>query len=254
MLTLDHVDVHFGTTHALAAVSLEVNQGEVVSLLGPNGAGKSTALRAISGLAPYSGSIKFLGEEVTSVAVDELARRGLMHVPEGRRILSSLTVQENLMVGSTARMGRAGGFSYDEIYDLFPALAGMRRRAGWALSGGEQQMLAVGRALVGAPRLLLLDEPSLGLAPVVVKELFRVLADIKGRVPMLLVEQNTAMAMRVADRACVLAHGKVVLAGRADELGRRSDLIKSFLGQQDLVHDGTPEPAQPAGAARPGML
>lgn len=241
MLTLENVDVHFGTTHALAGASLEVNEGEVVSLLGPNGAGKSTALRAISGLAAYSGSIKFLGAEISTVAVDELARRGLMHVPEGRRILASLSVQENLMVGSTARMGRSGGFSYDEIFDLFPTLAGMRRRAGWALSGGEQQMLAVGRALVGAPKLLLLDEPSLGLAPVVVKDLFRVLAEIKGRVPMLLVEQNTAMAMRVADRACVLAHGKIVLSGRADELGKRSDLIKSYLGQQDLTSDGKPD-------------
>lgn len=237
MLSLDNVHVHFGTTHAVAGVSIEVGAGEVVCLLGPNGAGKSTTLRAISGLAPYQGSITFLGTEISTVAVDELARRGLMHVPEGRRILASLSVHENLQVGGTARMGREGGFSCDEIYDLFPTLATMRRRAGWALSGGEQQMLAVGRALVGAPKLLLLDEPSLGLAPVVVKELFRVLAEIKGRVPMLLVEQNTAMAMQLADRACVLADGKIVLAGKTDELGERSELIKSYLGQRDLTEE-----------------
>lgn len=235
MLSLEHVSVSFGTTQALRDVSVEVEAGEVVCLLGANGAGKSTALRAASGLVPYQGSISFMGEPVAGQPADRLARGGLGHVLEGRRIFSTLSVHENLLVGQSAADGRGDGFTVDEIYDLFPTLARMRSRAGWALSGGEQQMLAVGRALLGAPRMLLLDEPSLGLAPVVVSQLFDVLATIKHRLPMLLVEQNTAMALSIADRAYVLSHGEIVLSGAASELGDRSALLRSVLGQRDLA-------------------
>lgn len=237
MLSLENVSAAYGTTRALRDVSLQVEEGEVVCLLGANGAGKSTTLRVASGLTPHTGSITFLGEDVAGRTADQLARRGLGHVLEGRRIFATLSVHENLLVGQAAAAGRQAAFSVDDIYGLFPTLARMRTRAGWALSGGEQQMLAVGRALVGAPRMLLLDEPSLGLAPVVVSELFRVLAEVKSRVPMLLVEQNTAMAMKVADRAYVLAQGRIVLSGTAADLGDRSALLRSYLGQQDLPAD-----------------
>jgi branched-chain amino acid transport system ATP-binding protein len=234
MLSLEDVGVSYGTTRALDGVSLEVAVGEVVCLLGPNGAGKSTTLRAVSRLVPHSGRITFDGEDLTGVSSDELSRRGLGHVPEGRKIFSALSVHENLQVGRAARSSRSGGFGPADVYDLFPTLARMRKRAGWALSGGEQQMLAIGRALVGNPRLLLLDEPSLGLAPVVVSELFRVLGEIRDRMPMLLVEQNTAMAMKVSTRAYVLTHGRIVLSGPVDELGGRAELIRNYLGQHDL--------------------
>ena len=234
MLSLDGVGVTYGTTVALGGISLEVGAGEVVSLLGPNGAGKSTTLRAISRLVPHSGRISYDGDDLAGVGADLLSRRGLCHVPEGRRIFSTLSVHENLLVGRAAGSGRPATFTTEDVYDLFPTLARMRKRGGWALSGGEQQMLAIGRALVGRPRLLLLDEPSLGLAPVVVSELFRVLADLKSRIPMLLVEQNTTMAMKVSDRAYVLAQGQIVLSGAVSELGDRGDLIRSYLGQQDL--------------------
>jgi branched-chain amino acid transport system ATP-binding protein len=234
MLSLDEVGVSYGTTVALAGISLSVGASGVVSLLGPNGAGKSTTLRAISRLVAHTGRITFDGDDLAGVGSDALSRRGLGHVPEGRRIFSTLSVHENLLVGRAACGDRSGGFSTSDVYDLFPTLARMRKRGGWALSGGEQQMLAIGRALVGSPRMLLLDEPSLGLAPVVVTELFRVLAEIKPRIPMLLVEQNTAMAMKISDRAYVLAHGRIVLSGATDELGDRAELIRSYLGQHDL--------------------
>ena len=160
MLSLDDVAVSYGTTEALAGVSLEVKAGEVVSLLGPNGAGKSTTLRAVSRLVPHTGRITFDGRDLAGVSSDQLSRLGLGHVPEGRKIFSALSVHENLLVGGAARSARAGGFAPADVYDLFPTLARMRKRGGWALSGGEQQMLAIGRALVGNPRLLLLDEPS----------------------------------------------------------------------------------------------
>jgi branched-chain amino acid transport system ATP-binding protein len=237
MLSLENVGVTYGTTVALDGISLRVDAGEVVSLLGPNGAGKSTTLRAISRLASHTGRITFDGNDLAGLSPDALSRLGVGHVPEGRRIFSALSVHENLLVGQAAQSGRASSFSLSDVYDLFPTLARMRKRGGWALSGGEQQMLAIGRALVGCPRLLLLDEPSLGLAPVVVGDLFKVLAGIKSRIPMLLVEQNTAMAMKVCDRAYVLAHGKIVLSGAASDLGDRGDLIRSYLGQQDLNAD-----------------
>jgi branched-chain amino acid transport system ATP-binding protein len=243
MLALEKVSVAFGTTQALREVSVHVGEGEVVCLLGANGAGKSTTLRSVSGLVPYSGSISFSGEDVAGQPPDLLARKGLGHVLEGRRIFGTLSVHENLLVGQAASVGRGAAFSSDDIYDLFPTLARMRTRAGWALSGGEQQMLAVGRALVGAPRMLLLDEPSLGLAPVVVSELFQVLSEVKSRVPMLLVEQNTAMAMRVAERAYVLAQGQVVLSGSAGDLTDRSALLRSYLGQEDLPAGDADTPA-----------
>jgi branched-chain amino acid transport system ATP-binding protein len=238
MLEVSQLRVSYGPVEAVRGVDLEVPSGSAVGLLGPNAAGKTSTLRAISRLVPYQGTIRFDGEPVGRVRPDELVRRGLLHVPEGRRIFPNLSVHENLLVGTTARHGRPPTFSVDDVYDLFPALTALRGRAGWALSGGEQQMTAVGRALVGSPRLLMLDEPSLGLAPVVVSAVYRALADVKARVPLLLVEQNSAVALHLCDRGYVLAGGKVELTGTAAELGDRTALLASYLGQGDLRAEG----------------
>ena len=177
MLALRNVEVSYGAVEAVRGIDLDVNDGEVVALIGPNGAGKTSTLNAISGLVGYRGSIVFDGVEARRLGVQAGARRGLIQVPEGRHVFATLTVQENLQVGETARRGRPSDYGIDDVYDLFPALRPLRDRDGWALSGGEQQMVAIARALVAGPRLLLLDEPSLGLAPLVTKSLFAAHAD-----------------------------------------------------------------------------
>jgi branched-chain amino acid transport system ATP-binding protein len=239
MLELHDVEVSYGAVEAVLGIDLAVNPGEVVALIGPNGAGKTSTLNAISGLVPYRGSITFDGVECRKLGVQGSARRGLIQVPEGRRVFATLTVLENLLVGETARRGRDVAYSVDDVFELFPALKPLRERDGWALSGGEQQMVAIGRALVASPRMLLLDEPSLGLAPIVTKSLFAALGEIAQQTPILLVEQNTAMALKLCSRACVMVAGKVVLSGSADELQDRAALVASYLGEEVAVGDHT---------------
>lgn len=235
LLQVSDLEVTYGPIRAVRGVTLEVSVGEVVALLGPNGAGKSSTLRAISGLEPHQGSVVFDGADTGRRSASSLARAGLVHVPEGRRIFPTLSVHENLQVAGAARGRRPATFTVDDVYTLFPMLADLRARSGWALSGGEQQMLAVGRGLLGAPQLLLLDEPSLGLAPTIVEALFDALEQLRDRVPMLLVEQNTQLALDVADRALVLNEGQVVLEGAAEQLRDRRELIDSYLGHSDAA-------------------
>lgn len=231
MLEVRGLEVSYGAVRAVQGLDLDVVPGTAVGLLGANGAGKSSTLRAISRLVPSRGTVRFDGEDLARRSPDAVARLGLLHVPEGRHIFATLDVEENLHVGQAARSGRPVTFSIDDAYDLFPALRPLRHRAGWALSGGEQQMLAVARALVGSPRLLLLDEPSLGLAPLVARTVFDALLEVRDRVPLLVVEQNTDLALRICTRVHVLSEGRTVLAGAPDELGDRSALLASYLGQ-----------------------
>ena len=246
MLELRGVQISYGAVEAVLGIDLTVGDGEVVALIGPNGAGKTSTLNAISGLVPYRGSITFDGAECRKLGVQGGARQGLIQVPEGRRVFASLTVHENLLVGETARRGRNVDYSIDDVMDLFPALRPLRDRDGWALSGGEQQMVAIGRALVASPRMLLLDEPSLGLAPMVTRSLFGALAEIAKTTPILLVEQNTVMALKLCSSACVMVAGKVVLSGTAEELQDRSAIVASYLGEEVAVGtDGESIPLTP---------
>ena len=233
MLEITDLTVAYGPIAAVNGLSLRIDAGECVGLLGPNGAGKSSTLQAISNLVPHGGTITFDGDDLARRTPEAIASSGLIHVPEGRRIYPTLTVQENLLVGRSARAGRSGDFDIDEVLDLFPALVPLLGRGGWALSGGEQQMVAIGRALVGSPRLLLLDEPSLGLAPVIAKVVFEALRTIARTTPVLVVEQNTALALRVCNRAAVVVGGEILLEGTAADLLGRQDLLDSFLGQHD---------------------
>ncbi|MFO7279706.1 MAG: ABC transporter ATP-binding protein [Thermoanaerobacterales bacterium] len=238
MLEVRDLRVTYGTTVAVDGVDLDVGGGEIVALLGPNGAGKTSTLRAISRVVPATGTITFDGEPVGALRPEAVARRGLVHVPEGRHVFPNLSVHENLLVGRSARDGRPSAFEVDDVYDLFPELVPLRSRAGWALSGGEQQMVAIGRGLLAAPRLLLLDEPSLGLAPTVVDRVYAVLTEVAGRVPLLLVEQDTERALRLAARAYVMAAGRVALSGPAGEVAGRDELVASYLGRTATVRDG----------------
>ena len=229
MLKLSNVSVSYGVVRALNDVSFEVPEGNITALLGSNGAGKTSLLRAVSGLVPYSGSIIFDGMEVSKLGPERLAREGVLHVPEGRRIVADLTVVENLKLGLTALGGRVSKVDIDGVFDIFPALAGMKEREGWMLSGGEQQMLAIGRALVAAPRLLLLDEPSLGLAPVIIKAVYEALATVLKGTTVLLVEQSTANALNLCNEAVVLAQGNISAKG-APSIFTREFLAKAYLG------------------------
>jgi branched-chain amino acid transport system ATP-binding protein len=232
MLTIDDLHVRYGTTHAVRGINLTVGDGEAVALLGPNGAGKSSTLRAISRQVGCSGTVRFEDADLAGVAPEQVARRGIVHVPEGRRVFRDLTVHENLMIGTTARGGRPGGFGFDEVYDLFPALVPLRNRLGYALSGGEQQMTAIGRGLVAAPKLMLIDEPSLGLAPVVVEAVADALVAVRGRIGLLVIEQNVHVAVRVCERAAVLSGGRIVMEAPTAGLGDRDALLASYLGQK----------------------
>lgn len=235
MLEVDRLTVRYANSVAVDALTFSIGAGEAVALLGPNSAGKTSTLRAVSGLVDAAdGSITFDGEQASRARPETLARRGLVHVPEGRHAFSTLTVNDNLLVGTTGRAGRESLFSIGDVYDLFPALSPLRRRLGWGLSGGEQQMVAIGRALLASPRLLMLDEPSLGLAPIVVKAVYAALAQIKSRMSILLVEQNASTALNLCDRGVVLVSGRTVLTGTASELNDRQTLVSSYFGQTAL--------------------
>jgi branched-chain amino acid transport system ATP-binding protein len=234
MLTIDRIAVAYGAIDALHGISLAVGQGEVVALLGANGAGKTTLLRTISGLLrPKSGEIRFEGELLANSSAESRVKRGLAHVPEGRRIFPGLTVRENLDVATTVwrRRGMSADGDFDKVFALFPRLKERSTQLGWSLSGGEQQMLAIGRALMARPKMLLLDEPSLGLAPRLSAEVYERIADINARgVTVLLVEQNTVLALEVAQRAYVIENGHIVLDGPARDLASHPRVREAYLG------------------------
>ncbi len=234
MLVLDKVSVSYGRVEALHGISLEVRKGEIVALIGANGAGKSTTLRAISGvLRPTSGQILFDGRNLTGMAPERVASVGIAHVPEGRRVFPGFTVGENLEFGGLA-LGRATREirqDVEAILEMFPRLRERYKQYAWSLSGGEQQMLVIGRGLVARPQLLMLDEPSLGLAPTLVDQVYDVIEEIRARgTTILLVEQNASMALAVADRGYVLELGRVVLEGSVDDLANNEMVKHSYLG------------------------
>jgi branched-chain amino acid transport system ATP-binding protein len=232
MLKLQCVDVSYGHVSALSGVTLEVRDGELVALLGANGAGKSTALMTISGIVrPRSGAVSYDGVDLARANPYDIVGRGVIHCPEGRRIFGGLTVLENLRMGMARRPDKpAARRDMDRVLTLFPILAQRRHQSGATLSGGEQQMLAIGRALMAAPRLLMLDEPSLGLAPLVVRSIFGVIRELHRQgVTILLVEQNVRQALAVADRGYVLSTGKVMLEGSGAELRANPDLEHAYL-------------------------
>jgi branched-chain amino acid transport system ATP-binding protein len=233
LLAVKDIEAHYGRVCALRSVSLEVAEGSVVALLGANGAGKTTTLRVISGLVrPTRGSVEFDGARIDGWQPDRLVRAGIVQVPEGRQILAELTVRENLLLGGYARRrsGRAD-HEHERVFEYFPRLRERLQQRAGTLSGGEQQMLAIGRALMARPRLLLLDEPSLGLAPLLVKEIFRVVSEIRAAgATVLLVEQNVHMALAIADHAYVLETGRVILGDRSAALRQREEVRSAYLG------------------------
>lgn len=232
-LCLKEVNVYYNAIHALKEVSLEVSSGQIVTLIGANGAGKTTALKAISGLVrPRSGQIEYEGQDLTRIPPEAIVRAGISHVPEGRRIFANLTVRENLQLGAyTVRDQAQISSSMEHVLTTFPRLKERLGQYGGTLSGGEQQMLAIGRALMARPKVLLLDEPSLGLAPFLVYEIFNIIKRINAEgTAILLVEQNAHMALRAAERGYVLETGKVVLAASAESLLTNEDVKKAYLG------------------------
>ncbi|HEX2954443.1 MAG TPA: ABC transporter ATP-binding protein [Bacillota bacterium] len=234
-LRLEGLSVAYGAIKALHGIDLEVNEGEIVSLLGANGAGKSTTLRAISRMVPLSaGDILFEGKSLKSVPAHQVVSRGIAHVPEGRGIFPSLTVMENLQLASwTLRDKKLLGGIYKKVFDLFPRLAERKSQIAGTLSGGEQQMLAVGRAMVTNCRVMLLDEPSMGLSPLLVKEVFRALKEINAEgTTILLVEQNANQALKIAHRGYVLENGRMVLSGPAEQLAQDGRVKEAYLGPQ----------------------
>ncbi len=232
MLSVEDLHVFYGEIHALKGVALEVGRGEIVAILGNNGAGKTTTLKTISGLlAPRRGRIVLDGEPLAGVPSHDVVLRGIAHVPEGRRIFNRLTVRENLMMGAYLRRDGGVPADLDRVFALFPRLEERLGQVAGTLSGGEQQMLAIGRALMTAPRLLLLDEPSMGLAPVLVEQIFATIVDINHQgITILLVEQNAAMALSVAHRGYVLETGAVALTGTADALVEDPAVRRAYLG------------------------
>ncbi|HEY5112116.1 MAG TPA: ABC transporter ATP-binding protein [Acidimicrobiales bacterium] len=234
MLKLEHVEVRYGPVPAIRDLSLTVEEGEIVTLLGANGAGKTTTLRMISGLhKAFNGTVLFDDIDITSAPAHELVGRGLSHVPEGRRIFANMSVTENLEMGAFRRKGNYSD-EFDHIFTLFPVLGERRKQLGGTLSGGEQQMLAIGRALMAKPRLLLLDEPSLGLAPMIIEAIFRIIVEIRSEgVTVLLVEQNANQALRIADRGYVLENGSVLYEDTASALLSDDRIRRAYLGSVD---------------------
>ena len=234
MLKVDNINLYYGGIHALKDLSLEVKKGEIVTLIGANGAGKTSTLRAISGLEPIkSGTISYKDESLKKVPSHKIVSLGLSHVPEGRKILANLTVKENLELGAYLRKNKSEVKSDMEmVFSKFPRLKERRKQIAGTLSGGEQQMLAIGRALMNRPEMLILDEPSMGLAPLVVKDIFDTIVEInKSGTTILLVEQNANMALSIANRAYVLETGKIVLSGKASDLLNDDSIKSAYLGE-----------------------
>ena len=233
ILKLSNVHTYYGRVRALQGIDLEVGKGEVVTLIGANGAGKTTTLKTISGLLhPREGSVSFDGQDISTTPAHELVKRGIGHAPEGRRIFSRLTVLENLQMGGFTRSSAERHEDEARVLTLFPRLKERLTQKGGTLSGGEQQMLAIGRALMSRPRLLLLDEPSLGLAPILVQQIFDIIKEINGQgTTILLVEQNALQALAVANRGYVLQTGKVILADTAAGLAANEDVRRVYLGE-----------------------
>ena len=232
MLTVENINVYYGNIHAVKNVSFTVNDGEIVTLIGANGAGKSTILKTVSGLLrSTTGSIRFLDSDIHGVPAHALVSRGLSHVPEGRHVFLQMTVEENLEMGAYTQPNASVGGSLQDVYARFPRLKERRRQIAGTLSGGEQQMLAMGRALMSKPKLMMLDEPSMGLAPILVEQIFDIIKELhKNGTTVLLVEQNARMALSVADRGYVLETGRIVLSGTGKELLESPDVKKAYLG------------------------
>jgi len=234
MLEIEGIDAYYGRVRALANVSLSVDTGEVVALIGSNGAGKTTTLRTISGLLhPTAGSIRFDGEDITNVQAARRVEMGICHVPEGRRLFSRMSVDDNLTLGSYTRRDGSARVQQDRqrVFELFPRLRERQSQIAGTLSGGEQQMLAIGRALMTQPKVLMMDEPSLGLAPILVETIFQIIAEINAQgIPILLVEQNAHKALEVAHRAYVLETGTIVQTGAGQELLQSEEVARAYLG------------------------
>lgn len=233
MIELINVNVYYGIIHALKGISFHIDEGEIVTIIGANGAGKTTTLKAISGIQRIkSGSIMFNGKDISKSSATDIVGLGISHVPEGRRIFSNMTVMENLEMGAFLRKDKAEiKKDFNKVFELFPRLLERKNQLAGTLSGGEQQMLAIGRGLMSKPKLLLLDEPSMGLAPIVVKEIFEIIKDInKEGTTILLVEQNANMALQTADRAYIIRNGEIDIEGRAEELLKDETVRKAYLG------------------------
>ena len=232
ILKVDNINVYYGSIHAIKGISFEVHEGEIVTLIGANGAGKSTTLNTISGLLrSKTGSVSFMGEDLGRVPPHKIVARGLAMVPEGRRIFLQMTVQENLDMGAYSRSGGDIEADMERVFEQFPRLKERRRQIGGTLSGGEQQMLAMGRALMSNPKLMMLDEPSMGLAPILVEQIFDIIQGLhKSGTTILLVEQNAQAALSVADRGYVLETGKIVTSGTGKDLLESPEIKKAYLG------------------------
>ncbi len=235
MLTVKDLEVYYGGIHALKGISFEVKQGQIVTLVGSNGAGKTTTLRAISNLVKSKGSIEYKGQEISNMHSEKIVAQGLIHVPEGRRIFTALSVEENLMMGAYLRKDKQKiEEDLQYVYELFPRLKERTKQYGGTLSGGEQQMLAIGRAMMSDPKLLMLDEPSMGLAPIVVEEIFSSIKELnqKTGLTVLLVEQNANIALQVADIGYVIETGKIAFSGNANDLLHDDRVRKAYLGEE----------------------
>ncbi|MBE6968760.1 MAG: ABC transporter ATP-binding protein [Ruminococcaceae bacterium] len=232
MLQVKDINVYYGAIHAIKGISFEVNEGEVVTLIGANGAGKTTTLHTVSGLLrSKTGEVNFLGKSIGHMSAHSIVKEGLAHVPEGRRVFLQMTVEENLEMGAYTQPKTSIAPGLEQVYEQFPRLKERRRQIAGTLSGGEQQMLAMGRALMSQPKLLMLDEPSMGLAPLLVEQIFEIIKELnKAGTTILLVEQNAQMALSVAHRAYVLETGRITLSGTGEELANSDEVKKAYLG------------------------
>lgn len=232
VLTVKDINVYYGAIHAIKGISFDVNRGEIVTLIGANGAGKSTTLHTISGLLrSKTGDIEFLESSIMRTPAHKIVAKGISHVPEGRRIFQGMTVEENLQMGAFVAKPDRIAHNLEYVYEQFPRLKERTRQIAGTLSGGEQQMLAMGRALMSDPRLLMLDEPSMGLAPILVDQIFEIIVNLnKAGTTILLVEQNAQMALSVADRAYVIETGRITLSGTGEELAKSEEVKKAYLG------------------------